>query len=220
MKRPENARTVFTLVELLVVIAIIAVLSGLLLPALGKAKNMGKRIQCSSNLGQIGAAINMYIADYDGYIPMVVKLPVYWFPPWNLPGSGLGFLEEYLGNKPPGLSSVYRCPANPSSFWGHTNYAANFTAMGGYLGGSMTSVNFGPVKTTRINQASRTIFLVDSSVGANCNYYVYEDGMISWMTPTPHSGDMHNVLYADGHVVFRERIKYQSYVGERELRIY
>ena len=58
---------IFTLVELLVVIAIIAILSALLLPSLGKARDTAKSMKCMSNLKQFGAAGLMYASDYNDY---------------------------------------------------------------------------------------------------------------------------------------------------------
>ena len=68
------------MIELLVVIAIIAILASLLLPALARAKESGRRAACISNLRQLGVAVHAYSSDFNGKIPYGPTAPPFSHP--------------------------------------------------------------------------------------------------------------------------------------------
>jgi len=125
------ARRGFSLIELLVVIAIIALLIGLLLPAIGQAREVARKIVCASNLHQFMTAINVYCNDTSGKLPL---------PNWG-PAPVSGWLygpeagpsgtsnqpfqasDRQTGSLWPQLAAdnVYRCPSHRPPYQGTAN---------------------------------------------------------------------------------------------------
>ena len=78
-RRTARAIRGFTLIELLVVIAVIGILVGLLLPALGGARQQARTVVCSTRLQQLGVGLALYLNDYDNTLPQA-KYPIGGFP--------------------------------------------------------------------------------------------------------------------------------------------
>jgi len=130
------SKKAFTLIELLVVIAIIGMLLAILLPALGKAKELGREVICKNNIRQYGLAGTLYLDDNDTKFPWPWHIiyfkpltffnqfgtyPCHWHDANHHPDEQPGQLWPYLQNKKVNLCPVFDSLARSGRAKGHNN---------------------------------------------------------------------------------------------------
>lgn len=147
----------FTLIEVLVVVAILALLVGILLPSLSRARQQGKAAVCLSNMRQLGMAVIMYAHKYDGYS---VDYGLSHGGSVDKDRTWYETLEKDYGDK-----LVMQCPADKSPFWERehvTNSTRRLTSYGlnDYLAGREEGYE-GYRKIHRVPRPSTTIIFVE-----------------------------------------------------------
>ncbi len=226
-----SRRRAFTLIELLVVVAIIAVLIAILIPSLGKAREMAIRSTCAANLKGHGQSFAMYSNQFADRLPMAAT-----YTGSHLHDVAAGFTDLLLAQPTGSNNGVvgqkwFFCPSNNTDTGGYPTrlgYAYLNVRTGGYSSDLSTA---GPA-TVQLPAINVTTNTANSRLNPPLTYHDKWNGAVfassselalddiisssagTFDTPTPNVGYTNhmksdtapaggNVLYFDGHVVFK-----------------
>ena len=225
------SRRAFTLIELLVVIAIIAILAGLLLPALASAKQKGVQTKCQSNLKQVSLAIMLYVDENDSLLPGPMwggQFPQYRTTPNN---EMLDYIWRYLNLPEPTAAyqtaKIFLCPGWERSapnlpLATRVDYVVTGSSQKGESGTTITFSQSPFGYPPNANTPPSPVYLVplrieDVAASArnlsepwalmDTDQVAINNPANSWMTqlPTlPSHGNVRNAVYFDSHIGVRK----------------
>ncbi|MBQ9502150.1 MAG: prepilin-type N-terminal cleavage/methylation domain-containing protein [Lentisphaeria bacterium] len=158
--RPQR----FTLIELLVVIAIIAILAGMLMPALQQARERGKGASCLNNLRQLGLLMAKYTDAFDGWFcPSYAANGDRWDAPDGWGTGNTGLLAQGVGGSDAKKSQSYRCPSLSGLFTvSYVNTSNSGYGYNEFLGAELYYNDYPGLKTGSLRQPSRTVLFSDA----------------------------------------------------------